>query len=191
MDLADSIRAQTQEHSRMLGTKAELVGHYRDTYGERGWKQKIVKDLVPITGMNAKNLERRFDPGTKGGENRLDRAPRTKREKEQYKELGELIGPIPPKNGYSVTWHGEVRISNQCWPKSFGPLLIQGKDAAQLAATGDAFIILRFYFQGLDMAEGWCGSPTVTITEAHAGQGQRHFQHGPQGSKFASVFGKR
>lgn len=187
MSLFDDVQAQVQTHTRQLETKGQLVEYFRATYPARGsgsWRKQIVGKLAAITGMKPKNLERRFDPS------RLNNVPRSAREKEQYKELGRLIGPVPPQHGYSVTWHGEIRISNACWPRSFGPLLIQGKEAAHLTATGDPFIILRAYFQGLDMAEGWCGSPTVTIAPAHAGQGQMHFAHEPQRSKFASVFKK-
>lgn len=189
MSLLDSMKEQISASNRMLGTKDELVDYFRAKYPSRGsgsWRKQIVGRLAQNTGMKAKNLERRFDPS------RLNNVPRTKRERDQYKELGEQIGPVPPKNGYSVTWHGEIRISNVCWPRAFGPMLIAGEDAERLAATGDVFIIFRVYFQGQDLADGWCGSPSITIEPASDGQTQMKFAHPPQpkgsGSRFAAAF---
>lgn len=200
MGLLENARAQVEASNRTLTTKAELVDYFREHYpgraakGKASWRQEIVRRLSELPGMNMsqKNLERRFDSGKKGGENRLDRQPRTKREKEQYIELGKDIGPVPPKNGYSVTWNGEIRISNTCFPREFGPLLIQGEDADHLAATGDMFIIFKVYFQGEDLAEGWCGSPFLEIRPAGDGETQMSFKHGPQGSsKFGSILKKK
>lgn len=186
MDLFESIQTQIRESSRMLSTKAELISYYQAEYPARGkrgvesWRQHLQNDLAPISGISAKNLARRFDPSRRDNPGRAQ-------EQLEYQELGEQIGPVAPEHGYMVTWHGEIRISNMCVPRTFGPLLIEGDDARELTSTGDVFIIFRVYFQGLDMAEGWCGSPEITIEPAGKGQTQMAFAHGPQGGKLAAL----
>lgn len=86
-------------------TKSEIIDYYRETYrgrGQTGWKQRLVNDLSGITGMKPKNLERRFDPS------RIGNVPRTRREREQYEELGDMLPPMPPEGGYYI--HGIVWV---------------------------------------------------------------------------------
>lgn len=72
---------------RYLSGKAEIVEHYRDTYG-KGWKQTLVRDLSAVTGIKPKSLERRFDPS------RLDVQPRTAKAKAEYQQLGQTLSPV-------------------------------------------------------------------------------------------------
>lgn len=193
MSFIDSLVSQVEAISpKMDINKAGIVTYYRHQYeklGRGGWKDHLVKDLAEITGMKPTSLKRRFDP------DRLDRVPKTSREKSQYQELAEFLGleegRIPPKHGYLVSFDGEIKISNACYPKQFTNLLISGEDAIELANNPDDFmIIFTEYFQGEPLAEDFCGDPTITITAAPAGQGQMHFQHdmNNRGNKVASWF---
>lgn len=185
MAVEDTIMAQIADLSKMLTTKAEIVEYYQSRFPGRGadsWKQHLVQDLAANTGMKAKNLERRFDPS------RLNNVPRTKREKEQYVELGEQIGPIPPENGLLVSFHGEIRISKDCFYREFDDLFLDAEEAQELAETGDIHIVLTEYFQGQDIAEDLCGEPQITITAAAKNQQQMVFQHEMHGpSAYASI----
>jgi hypothetical protein len=189
VSIDQEIRGQIGELARDLRTKADLVEYFRANYPARAtrtqpsWRQAIVAHLAANTGMKPKNLARRFDPS------RLHNVPRTRREKEQYEALGKQIGPVAPA-AYSVDFVGEVRISGECVNIHFSSLLITGEEAEHLNRTGDIYIIMRAYFQGLDMVESvdGCGEPHILITAADASAQQMPFAHGPQGSKLASVF---
>lgn len=189
MNLFEEMRGQIAAISPMPTTKLELMEYFQERY-PKNWNQQLSTRLQPYLPLtkagnlqSIKNIERRHQ--ARGGKGI---PAMTKATAAQYAALGKEIGRQPPKNGYSVTYHGEIRISGQCWPKEFGPLLITGDDAAALARTSDIFIIFRVYFQGLDMAEGWCGKPEITIEPAEDGQTQMTFAHGPQGARYAALF---
>lgn len=188
MAAEDIILEQIAALTRTLSTKSDIVEYYQSRYpgrGADGWKQRLSHDLADITGMKAKNIERRFDPS------RINNIPRRASEKGQYTELGEQIGPVMPENGLVVDFDGEIKISGQCFPRKFGNLFLDAEEAEELAATGDFHIILQEYFQGQDIAEGLCGDPSITIRAAGKNQPQMAFQHEMHGpSAYASILRK-
>ena len=135
-----------------MQTKAEIVQYYQQEQGEghiKSWRQAIVHELADITGMAPKNLERRFDSGEKGGENRLARVPRTAREKAQYAELGRKLPPKDykaPENGYEVTFTLDIKISAKCG-NIRGPytVYIEGEDAEEFAKDPSFEMVLAYY----------------------------------------------
>lgn len=188
MAVEDDIMAQIASLERTLTTKADLIDYYRSHYPSRGadsWKQQLSRDLAELAGMKAKNVERRFDPS------RINNIPRTTREKNQYIELGKQIGPVFPEHGLLIDFDGEIQISGQCFPRSFGNLFIDADEAAELAATGDFHIIMEEYFQGQDIAEDLCGDPQITIRPAARNQQQMTFQHEMHGpSAYGAILRK-
>lgn len=184
MSFMDDLVSQVEAVSPKVDiTKAGLVTYYKTQYerlGKDGWKQKLASDLEPIAGMKPKNLLRRFDPS------RINNEPKTKREKSQYQALADLIGleagRIPPKHGYVVSFDGEILISSKCYPKHFKDLRITGDEAIDLANDPeDYLIIFREYFDGADLAEDFCGDPTISISAGEA----------PKAEKKSNEFGKR
>lgn len=114
-------------------TKAEMVLYYQKLYpgtGAAGWKQHLIKDLLPFTpqtGKNpAKNLAKRFDPQRLGNPEPRNAA--------QYKALGAKIGRKPPKYGYHLEFSGWLRFSNVCAYRGGKTVDITGEWAAQVAA---------------------------------------------------------
>ena len=191
MDFLESLVSQIEALSPEIEiTKAGLATYYQNQYGglgKGGWKNRLTHDLADITGMKQKSLEKRFDPS------RLNNVPRTQREKDQYKELADQIGleagRIPPKNGFLVSFDGEIKISNKCFPRHFSDLLIEGEDAVDLANDPTNFLLIfTEYFQGEEIAEDVCGQPEISITPAGEGAQQMTFEHGPQGANKAAAF---
>lgn len=188
MAAEDLIMEQIAALTRTLTTKGDVIEYYQSRYpgrGADGWKQRLSHDLAGITGMKAKNVERRFDPS------RISNVPRTAREKGQYVELGEQIGPVMPENGLLVDFAGEIKISSKCEYREFNSLFLDAEEAEELAATGDFHIILEKYFQGQDIAEDLCGDPSISIRAAGKNQPQMTFQHEMHGpSAYASILRK-
>lgn len=89
-------------------SKAEIVDYYKDTYGAKGWKQALVKDLSPIAGIKPKNLERRFDPS------RLNNVER--RNAGQYAALGKKLPPKAKRLPTNI--HIKVKGQSDPSPKS-------------------------------------------------------------------------
>lgn len=167
---------------RFATTKSEVVAYFQEQH-PRGWRKPLVAALAPITGMTEKNLQRRFDPS------RLGNQPKRKAEQEQYKELGRQIGPIgfeAPEGGFEVTFVGQIRISNQCYPRSFIKR-VSGADAQALVEAAqndeaDFMTMFRAYFDGDDVAEGYCADPEIIIEPWDSGsiEGRPRTAHKPR-----------
>jgi hypothetical protein len=153
-ELREQVNAASDE--RYMSGKHEIVDHYQDTYG-KAWKQQIVKDLAPITGIKPKNLERRFDPS------RLQQVPRTAKAKEEYAALGRRLPPqkTPPSGGYKVTGKGQLKISEGSTKKrgsrprnryekfSF-TINISGAEAQELLQNPNFDTVFLGYFENHD-----------------------------------------
>lgn len=163
-------------------TKGEVVSRYQQEYG-KGWKQKLVHDLSPLTmnkkgePMKPKNLERRFDPS------RLNNVPRTKKEKGQYEALGKMLKPTPdtskkpmyryPPEGLKISFYGQIKVSN--WkPAAFTIFADKGglgfddfqsgsQAAADFLANPNGWDVMYAYFLGGDDVEDYAGTFTVTL----------------------------
>ena len=147
-----------------LSTKADLVAYYQEQY-PRSWGAQLSRDLAAITGGNPRNIARRFNP------DRVHSQPKPgSAQAAEYELLGEQIGPIgyiAPEEGYELTFVGEIAISRKCYPRSF-IRTITGDDAqaladAAFAGMADYMALFREYFDGEDVAEGFCGDPEIII----------------------------
>lgn len=145
--------------SQQRETKAEIIEHYRATYPARGhgsWKSRLVNDLAAITGMKPKNLERRFDPS------RIEHVPRTAREKDQYKELGEQIAPKAPAGGFHITGTVHIRYSSDCEEREIDET-VAGEDAQGLVDMAFADLaeqaIVNIYQGDTPAGEGYAPCP--------------------------------
>ncbi len=176
-------------------TKAEVVDYYRKEY-PRGWQAALSRDLADLTGGNARNINRRFNP------DRINQSPRPgSKQAQEYQDLGQqlelTIGYKPPDDGVEITFQGEIKISKKCYPRSF-IITIPGEatdndDLAQLlddAANGIASydIIFKEYFDGDEVAEGFCGNPDIVIQPVGA---QTVISPAPSRHKSRTAFAKR
>lgn len=125
-----SLYDQIIEASPRRESKADIVDYYRSEY-PRNWQKKLTEGpLLQISGAkNAHNLARRFNAGTKGGENRLAR-PGSRKEQEEYRELGDIIPP-KPADGYRIEGVIWIRYSEECVDRKIEED-IEGDQAIQL-----------------------------------------------------------
>jgi hypothetical protein len=147
-------------------TKADVVEYYQSKYtgrGQAGWKQSLIRDLLPYTpqtGKNpAKNLARRFDPS------RLNNPE--PRNVEQYQELGATLPPKAPEGGYHIHGTYQVKYSDDCEERTFDEK-ITGDNAKELAkmAEEDMLQALANYRQTEDFdtqGPSICGEPELEV----------------------------
>src|SRR5579885_3396194 len=98
-------------------TKAEVIDYYRKEY-PRGWQAALSRDLADLTGGNARNINRRFNP------DRINQSPPPgSKQAQEYQDLGQqlelTIGYKPPEDGVEITFQGEIKLSKKCYPRSF------------------------------------------------------------------------
>ena len=99
MNLLDGIYNVSVEKHRT--TKGEVVEAYKEKYGAK-WRVPLVNKLAEITGKKPSSLQRRFDPGTKGGENRLKQG--WNKSTPEFERIGKDLPPkiVPPEGGYHI-----------------------------------------------------------------------------------------
>jgi len=157
-DLAEQVHAQSTPV--YVDTKHDLITYYQQTY-HYGWQVQLANDLAPYADASPRSIQRRFNP------DRINR-PGTAQEQLQYQELAAQIGPVeyePPEGGYEVTFVGEIAISRKCYPRAF-TIYITGDEATAFANNPDIMDVFTEYFEGEDVAEGFCGSPDIDVRAA-------------------------
>ncbi len=118
-----SLYDQIIEASPRRETKADIVDYYKGEY-RRNWQSKLTEALFPLAGVkNPHNLARRFNP------DRINK-PGSRKEQEQYIELGDIIPP-KPADGYRIEGVIWIRYSDECVDREIEED-IEGDQAIQL-----------------------------------------------------------
>ncbi len=125
-----SLYDQIYDVSPRRETKADIVDYYQGAY-PRNWQKHLTEGpLWQISGVKSHhNLARRFNAGTKGGENRLAR-PGSRKEQEQYRELGDIIPPKPAA-GYHIEGVIWILYSKECVDRTINED-VEGEQALEL-----------------------------------------------------------
>lgn len=178
MDYDDRLQRKIDKIStvRYLSTKAEIIDYYRDNHPKgKTWKQAITGALSEITGLKPKNLEKRFDP------QRLNNVE--KKNADQYKELGQKIGPIeriPPSEGIEIYFYLDLKISDECGNFREFTVQLTGPDAYDVANGGGFTKLMQLYFgKKKNVVDDICKVLRLQVHKLKGGKGSKRKQTAP------------
>lgn len=130
-----------------MSSKADIIEHYKDTYGAKNWTSEIAKALSGTTDKKSKEYKaaiRQFQGGREHKESR--------KSADKFRDLGRTLPPIgkrKPRKGYRFHVSGYVLIS-ETWVKVNFSRDITGAAAAKLSVDPSFDEIWQAYFDNFE-----------------------------------------
>jgi len=151
-----SLYSQAVAVSRQRETKQEIIAYFKKEYpgvlSTRGgtkvedWRSKLASAIQPFVGDKRESVLRQFQG------KRATSTSVTPKWRQAYEDLGALLPPIPPENGYHISGEIHVKYSETCEPREVD-IDIVGEEAEQFLASAMQALINVYNGQKIDEEE--------------------------------------